>query len=270
MRRETRHILITGATGGIGAATALAIADAGTRLSLAARDPQRLQALAAELAGKAAAVATFSADLTVADSCRDLVMRAIAEQGPIDVVVNCAGANDFQRFAAAEPATIERLILTNFLAPVLLTRAALPEMLVRRRGRIVNIGSVMGGVGFAGFAVYCATKFGLRGFSEALRRELKGSGVAVTYIAPRYTRTALNSGAMDRMAKAVGMKIDEPKAVARIIAATIEAGKAERTIGGMERLLLRLNALFPRLVDAALATLNRRMLDHVEPAKRIR
>jgi hypothetical protein len=75
---------------------------------------------------------------------------------------------------------------------------------------------------------------------------------------------------MDRMARAVGMKIDEPKAVARAIAATIAAGKAEHAIGGMERLLLRLNALFPRLVDSSLANLNRRMLDHVEPAERAR
>jgi hypothetical protein len=64
------------------------------------------------------------------------------------------------------------------------------------------------------------------------------------------------------------MKIDEPKSVARIIAATIAAGKAEHTIGGMERILLRLNALFPRLVDSSFATMNRRMLDHVEPVER--
>jgi short-subunit dehydrogenase len=262
-----QHILITGATGGIGGATARAVAGRGVRLSLVARDAVRLATLQSELEGRASTVAVFSADLTDAASRSALVEQAIAAHGPIDVLVNCAGVNAFQKFAAAAPESVERMILTNVLAPMLLTRAVLPGMIARRRGRIVNIGSVMGGIGFAGFAAYCGSKFGLRGFSEALRRELRGSGVEVTYVAPRYTKTALNTGAMDRMARAVGMKIDEPQAVARAIAATIDAGKAEHTIGGMERLLFRLNALFPRLVDTGLATLNRRMLDHVEPAE---
>jgi short-subunit dehydrogenase len=259
-----RHILITGATGGIGSETALALAGTGTRLTLLARDPARLAALAERLRAQAAAVNVISADLRETGRFADLVAGAIAAQGPIDILINCAGVNDFHRFSAAAPATIEALVATNILAPMLLARAVLPGMLERRRGRIVNIGSVMGGVGFAGFAVYCASKFALRGFSEALRRELKASGVSVTYVAPRYTRTALNSHAMDRMAKAVGMKTDAPAAVARAIAAAIDGAKAEHTIGRMERLLVRLNAVFPRLVDSSLATTNKRMLDHVE------
>ena len=264
MTGSPRHILITGASGGIGAEAAAALAGRDTRLTLVARNPERLKALADRLAPQAAAIKTIAADLTATGAAVSIVAQAVAAWGPIDVLVNCSGVNDFRRFADAAPATIEKLIATNFLAPVLLTRAALPQMLARRSGRIVNVGSVMGGVGFAGFSVYCGTKFGLRGFSEALHRELKGSGVSVAYVAPRYTRTALNSAATDRMAKAVGMNTDEPKTAAKLIAAAVNGGKPEHTMGVMERLLIRVNAVLPRFVDSSLASLNRRMLDHVE------
>lgn len=264
---ESRHILITGATGGIGAETAIALADCDTRLTLVARNPESLKRLADRLAPRAAKVMTIAADLGLAGAAGDVVATAIVAQGPIDVLVNCAGINDFRRFADAAPATIEALIVTNLHAPLQLSRAALPGMLARRRGRIVNVGSVMGGVGFAGFSVYCATKFGLRGFSEALRREIKGSGVSVAYVAPRYTLTGLNSAAMDRMARAVGMNTDAPRVAARPIVAAVNGGKVEHTIGVMERLLVRVNALLPRLVDTGLASLNRRMLEHVESAE---
>jgi short-subunit dehydrogenase len=267
MATSHRHIMITGASGGIGSETALALANGNTRLTLLARDPVRLALLAARLAGRAAAVHTIAADLTDSAGLPEIVASATAALGPIDILINCAGVNDFRRFSDSAPAAIEKLILTNVLAPMLLTRAVLPHMLERRRGRVVNIGSVMGGVGFAGFAVYCATKFALRGFSESLRRELKRSGVAVTYIEPRYTRTGLNSAAIARMAKAVGMNTDEPAIAAHAIAAAVNSGKAEHTIGGVERLLIRLNALFPRLIDSGLANTNRRMLDFVEPAE---
>ncbi|HVO02123.1 MAG TPA: SDR family oxidoreductase [Candidatus Cybelea sp.] len=268
MTSSQRHILITGATGGIGAETALALAGPDTRLTLVARDPGRLFALGERLRATTASVEPIPADLAAPGAAAEVVAEAEAANGPIDVLVNCAGTNDFRRFAEMAPARIEQLVLTNFLAPMMLTRAALPTMLARGQGRVVNIGSVMGGVGFAGFAVYCATKFGLRGFSEALRRELRGSGVSVVHVAPRYTRTALNTAAMDRMAQAVGMKIDDPKAVARIVAAAVQGRQAEHTIGGAERLLTRVNALFPRLIDFALASLNRRMLRHVAAPER--
>jgi len=264
MDRDTRHILITGASGGIGAAVTLALADQSTRLTLVARDPSRLQALARQVETKAAAVNVLAVDLSATAHFEPLIAAAVAAQGPIDVLVNCAGVNAFKRLAETEPEIVAAIVATNILVPMLLSRAVLPQMLERQRGRIVNIGSVMGGVGFAGFSAYCASKFAVRGFSESLRRELNGSGVAVTYVAPRYTRTALNSPQMDRMAKAVKMNMDSPEAVARAIVLAINGGKAEHAIGFVERLLLRINALFPRLVDGALASLNKRMLEHAE------
>jgi len=264
MKAAQRHILLTGATGGIGAATAKALAVPGTKLTLVARNAERLQRLADSLAQFCSGVATVAADLSEPGVAAGVVAQAAAAQGDIDVLVNCAGINDFGRFTNAAPDRIEALLATNLLAPMQLTRAALPGMLARGRGRIVNVGSVMGGVGFAGFGVYCATKFGLRGFSEALRRELRGSGVSVAYVAPRYTRTALNTAAMDRMAQAVRMNTDAPETAARAIAAAVDGMKADHVIGVIERLLVRANGLLPGVVDISLARLNRRMSEHAE------
>jgi short-subunit dehydrogenase len=269
MEAAQRHILLTGATGGIGAATAKALAVPGTKLTLVARNAERLQRLADSLAQFCSGVATVAADLSAPGVAAGVVAQAAAAHGDIDVLVNCAGINDFGRFANASPDRIEALIATNLLAPMQLTRAALPDMLARGRGRIVNVGSVMGGVGFAGFGVYCATKFGLRGFSEALRRELRGSGVSVAYVAPRYTRTALNTAAMDRMAQAVRMNTDAPETAARAIAAAVDGVKADHVIGVIERLLVRVNGLLPGVMDISLARLNRRMAEHAEMERHI-
>jgi len=263
---EKHHILLTGASGGIGAATAAALAGPGTRLTLVARNPERLRDLADRLAPRCRDVVTIATDLGAAESAAKVIDEATSAHGGVDVLVNCAGVNDFGRFTLAEPERIETLIVTNLLAPIQLCRAALPGMMARGRGRIVNVGSVMGGVGFAGFGVYCASKFGLRGFSEALRRELGGSGISVAYVAPRYTRTALNTAAMDRMARDVRMNTDAPEAAARVIAAAVTGVKSEHTIGAMERLLVRVNGLLPGVVDRSLATLNRRILDHADDA----
>jgi short-subunit dehydrogenase len=269
MTKTHRHILLTGASGGIGAATAAALAAPGTRLTLIARNPERLQQLAERLAPLSGGAVGIAADLGVSGAAVRVIAEATAAHGSIDALVNCAGINDFGRFADASPERIEALIVTNLLAPIQLCRAVLPGMLARRQGRIVSIGSVMGGVGFAGFAVYCATKFGLRGFSEALRRELRGSGVSVAYVAPRYTRTALNTAAMDRMARAVRMNTDAPEKAADAIVAALNGAKPEHTIGAMERLLVRVNGLLPGVVDGSLATLNRRMLEHADAAGKI-
>ena len=154
---------------------------------------------------------------------------------------------------------MERILKINAIAPMQLTRAVLPDMLERGSGRIVNVGSTFGSIGFACFASYSASKFALRGFSEALRREIAGSGVDVTYVAPRAVKTALNSAAVHHMADAVKMNMDPPLWVARQIVRAIEKDKKEVYLGFPESLFVRINNLLPRLVDAATRKQNRIM-----------
>lgn len=111
---------------------------------------------------------------------------------------------------------------------------------------------MFGSIGFAANSVYCASKFGLRGFSEALRRELSDSNIHVHYFAPRATRTPFNSEAVNDLNRALGNAADEPAAVARQIVQCLQADKLEFVIGWPEKFFARLNALLPRVVDRAL------------------
>jgi short-subunit dehydrogenase len=111
---------------------------------------------------------------------------------------------------------------------------------------------MFGSIGFPHCAVYSGTKFGLRGFSEALRREVAERGIGVTYVAPRASRTDANSAALYRFAAKTGMALDAPGDVAEGIVAALERDEAERFFGGPEPFFARLNALLPRLVDRAL------------------
>ena len=117
MAATHRHILLTGASGGIGAATAAALADRNTRLTLVARNPERLRRLADNLASRTGGVVTVAADLGAAGTAAQVIAEATAAQDAIDVLVNCAGVNDFGRFADASPERIETLVVTNLLAP---------------------------------------------------------------------------------------------------------------------------------------------------------
>jgi short-subunit dehydrogenase len=117
---------------------------------------------------------------------------------------------------------------------------------------IVNIGSTFGSIGYSGFAVYSASKFGLRGFTEALRRELANTAIDVCYVAPRATRTTINSKHVNEMNAALGTAMDDPAIVAAQVLIAIESRKAETYIGWPEKLFVKINQLIPKIIDDAL------------------
>lgn len=252
MQLDGRRVILTGASGGIGRAAALALAARGASLVLSGRDRTRLEDLAREIAVLGGRAEIVVADLLSEEGPTQLVKRALDLDPLLDIVVNCAGTTHFGAFEHTPVEVLERLWRSNVLAPMRLAQAALPHMRARGRGLVVNVGSIFGSIGFPCFAAYSTSKFALRGFSESLRRELKGSGIEVLYFAPRYTRTALNAGPVERMAQAVKMNQDEPEQVAAALVAAIEKNLRERYLGWPERFFVRLNSLFPRLVDGAL------------------
>lgn len=264
MKPGGKHILVTGATGGIGSATVRALAARGHRLSLVARDGDRLMRLILEDLPPEATATALAADLTQIDGITEVIAKAMQQNGPVDVLINNAAVNWFGRFDDMPALEIDRLLQTDIMAPLHMTRAVLPQMLARGSGSIVNVGSVFGGIGFAGFAVYSSCKFALRGFSEALRREVADSGVDVVYVAPRYTKTAFNDGPITRMAAGIGLAMDEPARVAACIITALERRHAETTIGWPERFFVRLNGLLPRLVDSGLAKTSRRIMTFID------
>jgi short-subunit dehydrogenase len=259
MRIHDARIVLTGASGGIGQALAAELAARGARIGLVGRDLDKLRGLARRLADSGAETECIGADLTEAEGSAAVLRQMQARFGGVDILINNAGITDFTEFSAADPARIEQVFRTNVLAPMQLSRALLPDMLAQERGQIVNVGSIFGSIAFACFASYSASKFALRGFSEALRRELEGSGVGVTYVAPRAVRTDLNSATVYRMAERVKMAMDPPEQVARQIVRAIEQGRKDVYLGFPEALFVRINALLPRLVDMALSNQNRIM-----------
>jgi short-subunit dehydrogenase len=261
MNVDGRSVLLTGATGGIGSAIARQLAQRGASLILVNRSRARLEALAADVADAGARVLSLPADIAETGAATRLAEQAIRHTGAIDILINCAGVQNFGFFADEAPADTAALFRVNTVAPITLVNAVLPHMLARGCGQIVNVGSIFGSIGFPCFASYSASKFALRGFSEALRRELAGSGVGVTYVAPRFTKTAFNRSAVSRMADALRMNQDEPETVARDVIDAIERDGRNRYLGWPEKLFVRINSLVPRLVDPSLM----KQVDRIRP-----
>lgn len=253
------RVLLTGATGGIGQHLAQHLAKRGARVALVGRRAGALTELCRMLSEDGCDAIPVTADVSSLQGVASAINQVHRRWGGVDILVNNAGLANFGEFATVDPVALEALLRTNVIGPMLLTRAVLPGMLQQQRGQIVNIGSIFGSIGFAYFAPYSTSKFAMRGFSEALRREVHGRGVEVTYVAPRATKTALNSDAVYRMAAAVKMNLDEPECVAERIVEAIVKGKKDCYLGFPESLFVRINALLPRLVDAALRKQNRVM-----------
>ena len=250
MELRGKTVLLTGASGGIGQAIALQLAAAGARLVLVARNTARLATLQAELVTKHPADhQIFSADLTNAQERQDLLAFVRDLQG-IDLLINNAGVSQFGLVAQQDYAT---QLSTNLLMPMLLTQTLLPELQRKSAAMIVNVGSAFGSIGYPGFTGYSASKFGLRGFTEALKRELSDSAVQVLYFAPRATDTAINSDAVVAMNRELGNQSDSPALVAAALVQQIQQNQARRFIGWPEQLFVRVNAVLPGIVDKALA-----------------
>jgi short-subunit dehydrogenase len=197
----------------------------------------------------------FEADLVTGDLSTQEGITAIGkklDELKPDVLVNLAGIQYFGPIEQQAKDSIQLTYMINLVAPVMLTQAVLPGMRERGKGQIVNIGSIFGSINFAHFATYSSAKAGLKGFSEAIRRELQGSGVGVTYIAPRAVKTPLNSSTVMRFAELTRMAMDDPDYVAQRIVKAIIAGKKDVYFGFPESFFVRLNAILPRLVDGSL------------------
>ena len=253
MKAAEMRALITGASGGIGRALARELHGRGASVLLVGRNAQALEGAAQEFGGRSARVDWCAADLATAEG-RARVVEAASRWGGsgINVLVNNAGRGDFGMLDELDDAAIERLFAINAIAPMQLTRALLPKLRAQPAGAILNIGSVFGSLGYPGFTAYSATKFALRGFTEALRRELADSKVGVHYFAPRATRTGMNASAVDRMNAELKVAMDPPAQVAAAACAMLEAGKTSTVFGWPEKLFVRINALLPGVVDGSL------------------
>jgi short-subunit dehydrogenase len=237
------HIILTGASSGIGEATARVLARAGHRLVLAARRAELLEALVKDINPSGKRVIGVPCDVTKPEDLERLVARARAEFGAVQVLVNNAGVDSGgQAWWMQDASEIRKVIDTNLIAVFELTRLVLPEMLEQKNGHVINLGSVSGRVGVS--SLYGASKFGVRGMSLSLRRELLETGVHVSHVAPGFIRTAMTSKGGQRPLPMAG-----PELIAQTILNLLETPKAEVIVPGYYRLLCWLETMLPVLGD---------------------
>lgn len=241
------RILLTGASGGIGQALAEALCREGAHLLLAARQHDALQQLARRFPGH---IETVQADIAT-PAGRDAVAEAAGRFRP-DCLINAAGVNHFALFEQHDDEAIARIIDLNVTGTLLLTHRLLPLLKRQKKALLVNLGSTFGSIGFPGYTAYCASKFALRGFSEALRRELADTPVKVIYVAPRAARTAMNDSQVMAMNAELKVAMDRPEDVAAVIVKALRKERSERYLGWPEKFLVRLNSVLPAMVDVAL------------------
>jgi uncharacterized protein len=248
MQLHGSTVLLTGATGGIGQAIALALGARGARVLLSGRRAELLDELRARL-GEGAE--SLPADLAERSAVAELAGRA----GAVDVLVANAALPGSGRVEDFTPDEIDRAIDVNLRAPVQLTRALLPGMLERRRGHVVLVSSLSGKVASARGAIYSATKFGLRGFAAGLREDLPGTGVGVTVVYPGFVSEAgMFAESRARLPRGVGTVT--PEQVADAVVRGIESGRAEIDVAPLG---LRAGALMGSLAPVTVGRVQRRL-----------
>ena len=241
------RVLVTGASRGIGAAIARSFAARGCTLGLVARRREPLEALAADLSGTGHS--TFEAD--VADPAS--IAAAVEAFAPVDVLVANAGLTHYRPFAEQPLEEADEMTRVNWSGTLYSVKAALPGMLERGRGHVVIVSSGGGVRGFPHAAVYNGTKAAQRGFAEALRHELAGSGVSVTTVYPGEIETSLHDHEWERMP--AWYKRDRrspPEPLGEAVAAAVEQDRRELFHPPLVRLLRVVNGISPGVGDLML------------------
>ncbi|MCP1445983.1 short-subunit dehydrogenase [Pseudomonas sp. GGS8] len=248
MRPSEARVVLTGASGGIGLAIAGTLCASGAHVLAVARHRASLEPLLERYPEQ---LRWVGADLTLPDDRRN-VLAAAEAIGGINLLINAAGVNHFAMLEQLDDSEVNAMLAVNVGAPICLTKLLLPLLKQAESAMVVNVGSTYGSIGYPGYASYCATKFALRGFSEALRRELADTRINVLYVAPRATHTSMNSAAAQALNDALKANVDDPQTVASAVIHAIAGDRRDLYLGWPERFFVRLNSLLPHLVDRGL------------------
>ena len=245
--RPAKVALVTGASSGIGAATARALARDGYRVALLARRRDRLEALAEEIGGRAAL--SCPADVTEPDAVRAAVARTLETWGAIDVLVNNAGRGMAATLETTTEGDLRALLDLNLVSVLTMTRAVLPGMLARGSGHIVNVGSIAGRRGMPLRSAYAATKFALTGLTESLRQEVRSQGVHVSLVLPIYTATEFEAVEIRRAEPLRTGPVQSAETVARAILRCLRRPRPEVYPFAPAKVVAVLSVVAPGVVD---------------------
>ncbi len=246
-------ILITGASSGIGEAVAKLFAKKGYRVSMGARRLDRLQEVAGEIEAAGGESLAVRSDLARYEDIQRLVSETLHQFGQIDVLVNNAGFGRIKWLEELDPMEdIQAQIQINLITTILISREVLPHMIQRRSGHIINIGSMGGLVASPTYTIYSASKFGVRGFTEALRREVGVYGVHVSSVYPGAVNTEFKQHAgIDRKTGRTtppALRL-EPEEVALAVLNMVMHPRRELIIPWQMRFTVWMNMFFPGIVD---------------------
>ncbi|MES1928503.1 short-chain dehydrogenase/reductase SDR [Salinisphaera dokdonensis CL-ES53] len=243
---KDRVVLVTGASAGVGEATARAFAKAGARVVLAARGIERLQQVADSIGATA-----IAADVSGTEGCRRLMDQAIAVHGRLDVLINNAGSHHRGPVVEREADQLAEMVDTNLRAPLVLSRLALDALRADGGGAIVNVASIAGQMPLAGSAAYSATKFGLRAFTYALADELRETNVTVSAVSPGPIATGFILDDIDAVSDITfSQSMSTPEQIAELVLACAADGRVERTRPAMGRVMATAGYLVPGLSRA--------------------
>ncbi|MGQ9849185.1 MAG: SDR family NAD(P)-dependent oxidoreductase [Aggregatilineaceae bacterium] len=236
-------VIITGASSGLGRALAFAFARRAAKVVLVARREDRLEMVRREIEPYTSAVLIIPADLSDEAQLQRVVDLTLERFGRIDVLVNNAGISTGGRFLEQDPQRIEQMIRVNLWAAIRLTQLVLPSMLAHNHGYILNVGSGLSRAAVPMFAPYVATKYGLAGFTDALRRELHRTGVHLTLVLPGWMHTDILSPEVENLVERYGFPVEHPDFVAERAVLGLVRGEQEIILGG---LLARLGVMAER------------------------
>jgi hypothetical protein len=255
---KDKTVIITGASEGVGAATARLFADAGANLMLVARTRKNLETIADELRDRTR-VKVFAMDVADADACADAFKKAQVEFGHVDILVNNAGCHIRGPVEEVQPADLARIVDVNLRAPIVLSRLALPYLREAGAGAIVNVGSLAGRTPLPGSATYSSTKAGLRAFTRALAEELRDSKIKVALVSPGPIDTGF---IMDDVDTVADITFSQPLSTAEEVAQTIldlcGNTKLEQTMPPISGFLTTLTYLMPWIGNALRPTLEKK------------
>jgi short-subunit dehydrogenase len=253
MKIQGSTILITGASSGIGAATAKAMARAGGRVLLLARTQTALEKVAAEIVAAGGEAKVYPIDLTDAPKVEQVAKQILAEVGTPDLILNNAGAGRWLFVEETSSAEALQMMNAPYFAAFYITRAFLPEMLRRGTGHIVTINSPVSRFAWPGATGYAAARWALRGFTEALRADLRGTGLRVTMVTPGLVDSPYfdhNPGAHERLPKIARLiPTLTPDQVAAGIIQAVKWNQRERVMPFMLWLFYVMHAVAPRIVE---------------------
>jgi NAD(P)-dependent dehydrogenase (short-subunit alcohol dehydrogenase family) len=254
MRGEV--VLITGGSSGIGLAAARLFVEAGARVVLVARDPERL---VAAVEGFGDGARAFSADITSRDDTLRLAREVEASEGRLDVLINCAGQFEVGPVEEGGPELAERLIRVNYLGAINTIHAFLPLMRRGHRRSIVNVSSLAGKVAPPYMAAYAASKFALAGYTHALRQELGPEGFHIGLLSPAPVDTPMIEGRLGTRYYPLppGIGVLTPEATATALVRLVLQRSADRIIPRRISPLVRFGQAFPLLVDGLYALIRR-------------